>query len=339
MVPIADKVERSPKLVHAIPSPRGSVIGIRAMNGEIFVLRPKSHRIEVYEVDSFKLARHIDVNGMSDAQCLATCSYENCLYVSASVQSADSSPQSVEALSFSFTGINQTSAPVRARKTPSPTPVATIYRIAFPMDVITQWSIKEGVKSISVSNAHGVILVCPADSKLREYSSTGDHVHDIILTDADDNDIDDPVYAIQLKDDRFAVSFQSCVGIFTDEGSLVSKYSCIPSVANEPHSTFPQVCFIRELFQCANGCLLVADSSRERILVVNPSLDNSVTLAINGEGEPLKVGSFFLDERCGRLYVGNTINGQVLVLDEVCNPGRVLIYSDILGEPGESHAV
>ena len=304
-VHFVDNAECSPKLVHTIPTTGGSVTGVRVMNGELFVVRASNQQhIEVYDVNSFTLKRHIQIHGMTNIRCLASCPVKNCLYVSC----RDVQP------GYNYYG----QYPLRN----------TVHRVQLPGNGVSSWDVQYSIEGLSVNSAHNLIVVCATGNLLWEYTSTGSQVRQINLVAAG---ISNPVFAIQRSDDTFAVAFLNSVGIVKADGSLVSKYNA-SNVAgagkgqlNQPH----------ELFQCTNGCLLVADSTNKRIVVLNPQLDDAVILRLSDDVALNCIWSFFLDESCSRLYVGDYSDGRVLVVDDVFSPGRVLIYRHVLGEQRE----
>ena len=263
------------------------------MNEELIVVlaRMWNEHIEVYDVNSFNLKRRIQVHGMTNIRCLASCPVKNCLYVSCLYGK--------NMLLGRYYGMHNT----------------VVHRLQLSGDVISSWYVPRCTEGLSVNSAHNLIVLCATDNMLCEYTSKGSLVRQINLVAAS---ISNPVFAIQISDDTFAVAFLNSVGIIRADGSLVSKYNA-SNVAgaekgqlNEPH----------ELFQCTNGWLLVADSNNKRIVFLNPQLDDAVILRLSEDIALSCLRSFFLDESCGRLYVGDYYDGRILVLDNVFSPGR-----------------
>jgi len=66
-------------------TPRGNPVrGVTSLGDDVFVVRWNSQqKIEVYDVNTFTLQRHITVPGLGGVSYgLAACPYNNCLYAS-----------------------------------------------------------------------------------------------------------------------------------------------------------------------------------------------------------------------------------------------------------------
>jgi len=73
-----------PTLTHAIPSGvDGGVYAVTSLDDEVFVVRRQSGRVEVYDVLTFKLQRHITVPQMGQRPSgMTACAIKECLYLS-----------------------------------------------------------------------------------------------------------------------------------------------------------------------------------------------------------------------------------------------------------------
>jgi len=59
-----------------------TVRGVTTLDGELFVLRmPANNEIQVFNVDTYRLQRHLSVPHLRDAVDIASCSRQSCLYV------------------------------------------------------------------------------------------------------------------------------------------------------------------------------------------------------------------------------------------------------------------
>ena len=66
-----------PTVIHG----RGGVCGVTSLGDDVFVVRDRQHKIEVYDAKNFTLQRHITVPGLVFCFGLVACPYNNCIYI------------------------------------------------------------------------------------------------------------------------------------------------------------------------------------------------------------------------------------------------------------------
>jgi len=121
-------------------------------------------QVEVYDVVSCTRRRHITVRGLgSTAWGLAACAHYKCLYVS------DESNHDI--YRADLTGSN----------------------------AVTEWSVADRPRGLSVNRAHNVVVACHGANKLQEYTTHGIPVREICRLQA-------PFHAVQLSSGDYVVS-------------------------------------------------------------------------------------------------------------------------------------
>ena len=73
-----------PTLTHVIPSQGGDAVNVvTSLDDDVFVVRFKSQRVEVYDAVTFTLQRHITVQELgSGTNGMTACARNKCLYLS-----------------------------------------------------------------------------------------------------------------------------------------------------------------------------------------------------------------------------------------------------------------
>jgi len=181
-------VDINPVLTSILPPGGSEVIGLTTLNNELFVVRETAQQqIQVYDTTTFTLLRNISVTGLQYAWGLASCSVNNCLYVS---------------------NCNN----------------KTVYRIELSANnSVSSWSVGSRPTGLFVNSSNNVIVTCYNDNKLQEFTTRGSLVREINYKNTG---ITGCCYALQLSNDQFVVSscYNHIVFIINSNGDIVMKY-------------------------------------------------------------------------------------------------------------------
>jgi len=132
------------RVLHVLPE-GNAVWGVTSLDNLIYVLHHKaSQQISVYDVDSYRLQRTINVPCISVMNDMVACSYCHCLYISGGSDKC-------------------------------------VHRVALPNDDVTHWPVNDEPARLSVTDTHSVLVTCYAVSKIKEFSTGGKLLREIQL--------------------------------------------------------------------------------------------------------------------------------------------------------------
>ena len=278
-----------PTLTHAIPSGvDGGVYAVTSLDDEVFVVRRQSGRVEVYDVLTFKLQRHITVPQMGQRPSgMTACAIKECLYLS------DCDNTSVHRMCRSeclyLSDCDNTS----------------IHRMEKSGRNAVKWSVAGGPRGLSVNIAHNLVVACCEANKLQEYKTHGSLVREICLQAG----VTSPWHAIQLSTGDYVVSqwtSSGVVSVVAADGQVVRSNGkkCIwgDGLMKNPAG----------LAMTKKDDIPDADEHNNR----STGRVQELALSVDGGiGSPL---GLCLDESRGRLYVGEfERKRRVLVFDGV----------------------
>lgn len=252
---------RDPKLVHVIRS-QGSARAVQALGNHVFVLHDgDEQQVEVYDAGTFSLQRRITITGLGNGSLgVAACGRHTCLYVSASDQDS-------------------------------------VYRVRLGRKKATKkWSVAAGPSSLSVNNAHNLVVACREANKLQEYRTDGTLVREIHVS-LQRTGLNYPFHAVQLSTGDYVVSQNTSAGlisVFGADGHAVHSYG---------QSEVGPLSYARSLAVTKNDSILVADSGNDRILSMNSLLSSVRKLALAVDDEIQQPCGLYLDESRRRIYV------------------------------------
>ena len=165
------------------------VTAVTSFGDDVFVVRSRGQQVEVYDVRTFTLQRHITVPGLgAGSGGLSACAHYKCLYVSDSVN----------------TSIH------RAQLSGS--------------SAMKKWSVARGPRGLSVNTAHNVVVACRKADKIQEYTTHGALVREICLQQAG---VTSPYHAIQLSTGHYVVSqctSRGLVSVVGVDGQVARSY-------------------------------------------------------------------------------------------------------------------
>lgn len=185
-----------------------------------------------------------------------------------------------------------------------------IYRVDVSNNFsVKSWGVGAYPTGLFVNNANNVLVTCYNAHKLIEYTTQGSLVREINLQPAG---ITNPRWAIQLSNDQFAVSQSHRVCITDNKGAILHSYGSTTAGSANGQLNDPM-----SLMQLRSGCLLVADSNNNRMLMLHPASNKAQSLSLPSDGNLQYPWGFFFDELRGRLYVGEYNIYRFQVFDNV----------------------
>jgi len=230
------------QVVHTLPE--GEVVaGVTLLAGEVYVLREKERdQVEVYEYDviRYHLQRCLTLPKIRGFTDMTSCEHNRCLY---------------------FTGLKES--------------LKYIHRLDVGAvgGAATRWPVKlnDEPAGLSVNAAHNVLVTCSFVRKIKEFSSHGDLLRELVLPD----DVIHPHHAIQIRTGEFIV----CHGVgLIDAVHRVCKISAdgrnvIKSHGGQRGSDIGQYDEPRYLAVDNDECVFVSDSNNRRVTLLSPTLD------------------------------------------------------------------
>ena len=208
---------------------------VTSLDNEIYVLRWKeTEQIEVFDAGSYELVRCMTVPDLEGFADMTSCDHSRCLYVSDYINDC-------------------------------------VHRVEVKDGTVTQWPVSDGPCGLSVSEtAHSVLVTCHDVCAIKEFTSRGDPVRTITLTD----DVTNPWHAIQLASSEFVV----CHGGLEDplhrvcrldsDGCVVQSFGGPPGCTDPRQLNVPWHLAVDE-----REFVFVADHDNRRVVLLSPRLD------------------------------------------------------------------
>ena len=282
------------QVVHTLPEGE-EVKGVTLLGDVLYVLREKERdQIEVYDVINYCLKCHITVPNILRCADMTSCEHYRCLYI------ADSG-------------------------------VECLHRLEV-QGATTQWAVNDTPRGISVNAERNVLVTCDDARKIKEFSSHGDILRELVLPD----DVILPWHSIQTRNGEFIV----CHGGIFDEVHRVCRIRAdgchvIRSHGGQSGSNLGQYCGPRHLAVDNNEFVFVADRGNRRVTLLSPTyVICQVVSPDDLKGDPDKL---CLDIHRCRLYVSDneckdktetsiTENAELQFSEEFIT-GRVVVFS------------
>ena len=209
------------------------VWGVAVLASKIYLLRHKEHdQVEVYDSITYRLQHFLFVSNARGFTDITSCEYFHCVYIGDDI-------------------------------------CECIYRVD-ELGTVTRWNVNEKPEGLSVNAAHSVIITCRIACKIKEFSSHGDLLREIILPD----DIINPWHAIQTRTGQFIV----CHGSPGDAVHRVCMLSAdgkhiVHSHGGQHGSDTGQYNWPRHLAVDDNERVFVADFLNHRVTLLSPTLE------------------------------------------------------------------
>ena len=179
----------TPTLTHVLPCKGFRVNAVEIHGDDVFVVRPHSQEIKVYDAVSFALLRKITVPGIgSSLTGLAACARNHCLYA------ADIWRDKIHRVDLSVKSSN----------------------------AVDTWSEVPRPSGLSVNRSDNVVVACWAENKLQEYTTHGTLVREICLQT-------NPLHATQLSSGDYVVTASGKVSVVGVNGQVLQRYGKSPT--------------------------------------------------------------------------------------------------------------
>jgi len=164
------------------------VTAVTTLGDEVLVGRYNSQQVEVYDVETFTLQRHIAVPGLLWPYALAACSVNMyCIYAS-----------------NWYSDI--------------------VHRVELSgSNAVKKWSVAGSPACLSVNKAHNLVVTCCNENKLQEYTTYGSLVKEICLQAG----VTSPWHAVQLSTGDYVVSQCTSPGVISVvgvDGQVIHSY-------------------------------------------------------------------------------------------------------------------
>ena len=176
---------------------------------------------------------------------------------------------------------------------------------------MTTWPVGGGPTGLTVNSAKNVLVVIHNERKLQEFTSHGT----LLLTIQLQPDIGGPRQVIQLSNGQFVISHTGAtrrrVCLLDDKGSVVRSFG------GTLGSDLTKMNGPVGLSVDKHGNVLVADSSSNRLLVLDRSLTSAREMSVTVDGGLNDPWSLWYDESRGRLYIGEWKGCRVVIIDHL----------------------
>ena len=268
------------QLVHTLHE-GPTVLGVTSLAGEIYLLRFKAYdQVEVYDAITYSFQRRLTVPNARELTEMASCEHYLCVYI------GDHDAHSVHRLDA--------------------------------QGAITRWAVHDSCWGISVNAAHNVLVTFRKVRKIKEFTSHGDLLREILLPD----DIFKPLHTIQTRSGQFIV----CHGYRGDPVHRVCMMSddgrhIVYSHCGQPGAEIGQCNMPRHLAVNDNEFVFVADLLNCRVTLLSPTLE-CVRQIVSRDQLKWNPDRLFLDRQTRHLYVADND-----VPEGIWTVGRVVIFS------------
>jgi len=268
------------QVVHTLPEGE-PVAGVTSLADEVYVLRPKDRdQVEVYDVITYRLLRCITVPDIRSCTDMTSCEHYRCVYIGDHI-------------------------------------VECIHRLDV-QGAATRWAVNDKPQRLSVNAAHNVLVTCSLVRKIKEFSSHGDLLRELTLSD----DVINPWHAIQTRDGQLIV----CHGSLGDAVHRVCKISAdgrdiVQSHGGQPGSYTGQYYVPHLLAVDNNDFVFVVDFNNRRVTLLSPTLDY-IRQVVSRDKLKWLPRRLYLDTQRRRLYVA-----VIEYKDGEYTAGRVVVFS------------
>jgi len=278
----------SSQLVHMITKSSGSVCGIVLLNDNLYVNYLSTNKIAVYDRTTFQHQHNLYL----------TCSRCKKLSRTATDCTRCNSPKRVRLYYMVGCGVNNC---IYASDQYS----NRISKAAVVQsETFSCWSVGSRPEGLSVTSSHNLLVAISQANELFEYSTDGGLIRQISL---EPTGISNPVHAVQLPNDQYAVTHRAATSQFSivnSEGQLVNGYAGDAGEMNQPRE-----------FAVDERCrAFVADQLNNRILVVSLKNLSAYQLPLPVDCQLQGPCSIYYESAKGRLYIGEANGGRIFCL-------------------------
>jgi len=254
---------------------------VTSLAGEIYLLRWKARdQVEVYDVITYSLQRCLTVPNLHVLADMTSCEHCRCVYI------GDGGGKCVHRLDV--------------------------------QGAFTRWTVNDKPFGLSVNTSHNVIVTCYEVRKVKEFSSRGALLRQIILPD----DVINPAHTLQTRSGQFIV----CHGDVDDPVHRVCMMSAdgrhiVHSHGGQRGSDTGQYDVPAHLAVDDNEFVFVVDINNRRVTLLSPTLEyvRQVVSRDQLKGVPRRL---YLHEQQRLLYVADNE-----WKDGKWTAGRVVVFS------------
>ena len=279
--------------VHTVPNLNGSVTGIAVLHDKMYVSHSGETQIAVYCPTTFNFEQHLNCHcsscGNRSTGCTSQCCYprgrgytlelqhivacdiNNCLYISDHDTYNDS----------------------------------RICRVANDQNnTLSCWCVHDGYvpQCLSVTSSGNILVTVTDDYTMQEYSPEAQLIRQMNLQPAG---IAEPIHAVQLSNDHFAVVHQGPehgqFSIVSSDGQLVQSYGCDTEDMSEP----------QQIAVDEQDRIFVAVQNNNHVLVIDSKTLSAYPLRLPTECELDGPYSIHFDAASNRLYIGEWNGGRI----------------------------
>jgi len=275
-----------------MPSTNASVTGIAVLNDKLYVSRWGFYHVVIYCSTTFQQQGSFSFSA-------AVCGYED---------GYDSEYEDEDGYDYEYECrfvrkmCNMTACDINNCLCASDQQSNRIYKADCQNNYTSsQWSVGANPQGLSVTSSHNLLVALREGHSLREYSTDGDLIREILLQPAG---ITSPVHAVQLSQDRYAVTHHGPkhqFSIVDSDGKLVQSYGDDAGNLNNPCGIAVD----------KRGRVLVADQSNNRILVFCSKTLKAYPLPLP-DCELNGPYSLHYDSANDRLYIGEWNGGRII---------------------------
>ena len=273
------------RLLHTVPSSNRPATGIALLNNQLFV--SYGQQVAVYCPTTFEMQHYLqfDCTYCGDMSTeLAHHNHEECYY------DVHGNIQDMAACDFS-------NCLYAARQSDS------ICKFALDQNnTLYSWSVGSNPRGLSVTSSHNLLVATTGDNCLSEYSTDGNLIRQISLQP---DGISNPLYAVQISKDQYAVTHHGPTHQFSivgSDGQLIRSYSGNAGDLSEP----------RGIAADERGRVFMADQSNNRIVVISCNSMSARLLLLPPDCTLDGPYSLHYDSANKRLYIGEESGGRVV---------------------------
>jgi len=263
------------QVVHMLPEGE-PVFGVASLANEVYVLRCKERdQVEVYDTVIYRLQRCLTVLNACGFTDMTACEHCHCVYIADHIAEC-------------------------------------IHRLG-AQDAATQWPVNDEPASISVNAAHNLLVTCYVVRKIKEFSSDGNLLRELILPD----NVINPWQAIRTLSGQYI----ACHGARGDAVHRVCKMSAdgreiVQSHGGKPGSAIGQYNVSIHLAVDDYEFVFVADLNNRRVTLLSQSF-GYIREVVCRDDLKWKPRRLCLGIHRRRLYVADS---------DVFTAGRVVVF-------------
>ena len=250
------------------------IIGVTSLGDDVFVLREQSRYVDLYDSDTLRRVRKVFITDLMEVADMTSSTRHQCVYIS------------------DYKG-------------------KVIFRLTADFK-LSRWTVSDGPFGLSVMSNDNLLVTCPDTRRLKEFTSDGRLVREIII---DYNISSNIWHAVELSSGQFAVSH----GGYKDDNHQV----CVVNSLGQVGSCYGKQKGAR-MGQLENpvhlsvveGSVLVACMSSPRIIQLSRTMSYVGTILTGQDGLKGPYAMHY-DSEMRQLYVADNTETNSLIAGNV----------------------